>query len=60
MDIKYTNILHKIPIPTFSIARPYKIYPNWDFWFENKSSGIPENKRESLLDGTSTKIRLEI
>jgi hypothetical protein len=18
-----------------SIARPYKIYPNWDFWFEN-------------------------
>jgi hypothetical protein len=30
MDIKYTNISH------------CKIYPNfWDFWFENKPSGIP-------------------
>jgi hypothetical protein len=19
----------------YSIARPFKIYPNWDFWFEN-------------------------
>jgi hypothetical protein len=24
-----------------SIARPPKIYPNWDFWFENKPSGNP-------------------
>jgi hypothetical protein len=23
------------------IARPSKIYPNWDFWFENKPSGNP-------------------
>jgi hypothetical protein len=30
---------HKIPIPNFSIAIPSKIYPNWDFWFENKPSG---------------------
>jgi hypothetical protein len=22
-------------IPTSSIERPSKIYPNWDFWFEN-------------------------
>jgi hypothetical protein len=23
-------------------ARPSKIYPNWDFWFENKPSGNTE------------------
>jgi hypothetical protein len=28
-------------IPTFSILRPSKIYPNWDFWFENISFGNP-------------------
>jgi hypothetical protein len=28
-------------IPTISILRPLKIYPNWDFWFENIRSGIP-------------------
>jgi hypothetical protein len=28
-------------IPTSSIARPSKIYPNLDFWFENKPSGNP-------------------
>jgi hypothetical protein len=22
--------------------RPSKIYPNWDFWLENKPSGNPE------------------
>jgi hypothetical protein len=32
MALKYT---------TFSIARPSKIYPNWDFWFENMPSGNP-------------------
>jgi hypothetical protein len=26
-------------VPTFSIPRPSKIYPNWDFWFDNKPSG---------------------
>jgi hypothetical protein len=26
-------------IPTFSITRPYKIYPNSDCWFENMTSG---------------------
>jgi hypothetical protein len=26
---------------TFSIARPSKICPNWDFWFENMPSGNP-------------------
>jgi hypothetical protein len=28
-----------IKIPTSSIARPSKIYPKWDFWFENIPSG---------------------
>jgi hypothetical protein len=28
-------------MPTFSIPKPFKIYPNWDFWFENKPSGNP-------------------
>jgi hypothetical protein len=32
-------------IPRFSIARPPKIYPNWDFWFENKPSGNPVLKK---------------
>jgi hypothetical protein len=26
-------------IPALSIIRPSKIYPNWDFWFENIPSG---------------------
>jgi hypothetical protein len=33
MVIKYSR---------FSITRPSKIYPNWDFWFENKPSGNPD------------------
>jgi hypothetical protein len=28
-------------ITTFSVRRPYKIYPNRNFWFENKPSGNP-------------------
>jgi hypothetical protein len=30
MAIKYIDIFK---------LRPYKIYPNWEFWFENKPSG---------------------
>jgi hypothetical protein len=39
MPVKYS----KWPkyIPSFSILRPQKIYPNWDFGFENKPSGNP-------------------
>jgi hypothetical protein len=32
-------------IPTSSIARPSKIYPKWDFWFENIPSGNPDVHR---------------
>jgi hypothetical protein len=28
-------------MPPSSIARPSKIYPNLDIWFENKPSGNP-------------------
>jgi hypothetical protein len=30
-----------IKMLTFSIAKPSKMYPNLDFWFENKPSGNP-------------------
>jgi hypothetical protein len=33
MAIKCANIFHS------SIARPYKIYPNWNFWFESGNPG---------------------
>jgi hypothetical protein len=32
MEIKYFNIFH---------SKVRQIYPNWDFWFENKPSGNP-------------------
>jgi hypothetical protein len=38
-----------INIPTFSIARPPKNYPNWDFWFENKPSGNPARTHVASL-----------
>jgi hypothetical protein len=46
MDIKYTKWSENWPkghknIPTSSIARPTKIYPNWDFGFGMKPSGNP-------------------
>jgi hypothetical protein len=52
LTIKYTKWKYKIPkcnkidqmvinIPTSSIARPSKIYPNWDFLLENMPSGNP-------------------
>jgi hypothetical protein len=30
-------------IPSSSIARPSKVYPNLDFGFENKPSGNPDD-----------------
>jgi hypothetical protein len=33
-----------INIPTSSIARTSKIYPNWDIWFENIPSGNPDGE----------------
>jgi hypothetical protein len=40
MAVKYTKRPQNIP--TSSIARPSKIYPDWDFWFENIPSGNPD------------------
>jgi hypothetical protein len=48
MAIKYITCSQDIPngrihnIPTFSIPKPSKFYPNWDFCFENIPSGNPE------------------
>jgi hypothetical protein len=53
-------------IPTSSIARPSKNYPKWDFWFENKPSGNPDQQHHdgdcliSFLKPLSrNKIRLD-
>jgi hypothetical protein len=37
--VKYTK--WTLNIPTSSLARPSKIYPTLDFWFENAPSGNP-------------------
>jgi hypothetical protein len=39
MSVKYSK---GIKISIFSNLSPYKIYPKWDFWLENKPSGNPE------------------
>jgi hypothetical protein len=39
----------------FSNARPTKIDPNWDFWFEIKPSGNP-----SAVSRTPTGLLLEV
>jgi hypothetical protein len=46
------EIYSKFPwnIPTFSIPRSSKIYPNWDFWFENMPSGNPGSRQISSSD----------
>jgi hypothetical protein len=40
MAIEYTKW------PNFSVSKPSKIYPNWDFWFENIASGNPASRRK--------------
>jgi hypothetical protein len=39
ISVQYSN--WPLNILTFSNLRHSKIYPNWDFWFENKPSGNP-------------------
>jgi hypothetical protein len=39
MFLKYINFLN---------GRPSKIYPNWDFGFENKPSGNPGAKPQQM------------
>jgi hypothetical protein len=41
MVIKYPKWPYNIIIYYISNLRPSKIYPNWDFWSENKPSGNP-------------------
>jgi hypothetical protein len=40
MAIKYINIFQ---------YKAYTIYPNWDFWFENKPSGKPVPHSQMIL-----------
>jgi hypothetical protein len=47
MDTKYINIYFNL--------RHTKIYPNWDFWFENKPSGNPVENTSCEARGTSPK-----
>jgi hypothetical protein len=42
MSVKYAKWPYNIS--TFSNLGPSKIYPNWDFWFEKKTSGNPGEK----------------
>jgi hypothetical protein len=47
MTTKYTKWTENLP--TSSVARPFQICPNWDFWFENKPPGNPvRNEHEAL------------
>jgi hypothetical protein len=41
-------------LPTSSISRPSKIYPSWDFSFENMPSGNPGNS--STKNGAKLKL----
>jgi hypothetical protein len=38
-------------MPTFLVTRLAKIYPSWDFWFENKPSGNPVGWQQIGLTG---------
>jgi hypothetical protein len=64
--IKYILFCRKvdkmaIKIPTSSFARPSKIYPNWDFWFENIPSGNTGlNVCENLFSGERQTLAKQI
>jgi hypothetical protein len=49
MAVNYTKWPKNIP--TFSIPRPSKLYPNWEFWSKNKPSGNPDThtKKEKSI-----------
>jgi hypothetical protein len=38
--MNYTKWPENLPLDS-SIARTLKVFPIWDFWFENKPSGNP-------------------
>jgi hypothetical protein len=45
-----------IKILVSSIERPYKIYPNCNFWFENRPSGNPGIHINSAYSVTNSNI----
>jgi hypothetical protein len=54
------NVLITITLPnghqTYFIARPSKIYPNRDFWFENMPSGNPGYELFEDVSGVDIKL----
>jgi hypothetical protein len=44
-------------MPIFFIQGRSKIYPNWDFWFENTPSGNPAFKSKALPSQTEQKTK---
>jgi hypothetical protein len=52
MGLKCTK--RPLNVPTFSIPRPSKIFPNWDFWFENIPSGNPDLQLDSGQTSSAT------
>jgi hypothetical protein len=47
-----------IKIPTSFIARPSKIYPNWDFWFEKSGNTADGLKRKLCRRLQNSKLLL--
>jgi hypothetical protein len=47
MSVKYSKWPNNLS--TFSNLRHFKIYPNWDFRFENKPSSNPAQKHFSFF-----------
>jgi hypothetical protein len=53
MIVKLTK--WSLNLPTFSIARPSKIYPNFDFSFDKKPSGNP-----AVVDTNSAMLKTKM
>jgi hypothetical protein len=50
MAIKFTNI----------ISRPSKIYPNWNFWFDNTSGNPDPNQNSAVVIKQSRNIKFHL
>jgi hypothetical protein len=47
MAVNYSKC--SLNLRTFFILRPSKIYPNWNFCFENKPSGNPAHNQQKRI-----------
>jgi hypothetical protein len=49
MAVKYGGKIDRMATnTTSSIARPSKMYPNWDFWFENIQATLGQIRNATL------------